>query len=477
MISLVLEFRALALVAALAVIFTACSSQTGQMQQQQKNSAAGQGEEHRFMVLDPGHFHAALVFKPSGYEGVSEQVGIYAPVDEDFTDHMARVVPFNTRQDDPASWRYRISLGPDFQEVMLEERFGDIAVLSGRNQPKIDRILSCVEGGINVLADKPWVIEKAKLPVLEKVIAAARANGVVAYDIMTGRHDMSTHIQGEIIGDEAVFGVITEGTPDDPAVVKESVHHLYKLVAGRPNKRPWWFFDTAVQGEGLVDVTTHLVDMIFWVLFPGQAMDVELDIEMNSASHWPTVLNAQQFARITGKQQFPSQLGLNARGELEYYCNGQMNFAVKGVNCRVQVEWNYEAPSGTGDTHYSVVKGNKAHVLILQGEEQKFKPELYVQLVPGADKAAVGKALETLMNRLSASHYPGISAVAQADNRWHIVVPEDVLVQHESQFDKVTQDFLAYLDGKQVLPEWEYANLYAKYFVTTSALELARQAR
>ncbi|MFC1544787.1 putative oxidoreductase C-terminal domain-containing protein [Gemmatimonadota bacterium] len=468
--------KALVIMSALVVLAASCAP-SQPMQQEQGSSAKPADGKHHFVVLDPGHFHAALVLKPSGYEGVSDLVGIYAPVGEDFTDHMARVVPFNTREDDPASWRYHICLGSNFEEVMLEEKFGDIAILSGRNQPKIDRILSCIQGGINVLADKPWVIEKAKLPVLEEVIAAARGNGKIAYDIMTGRHDMSTHIQGEIIGDEAVFGTITQGTPDDPAVVKESVHHLYKLVAGLPNKRPWWFFDTSVQGEGLVDVTTHLVDMIFWVLFPGEAIDVERDIEMNSASHWPTVLNTQQFSRITGKQQFPPQLGLNAEGKLEYYCNGQMNFAVKGVNCRVQVVWNYEAPAGTGDTHFSVVKGDKAHVLILQGKEQKFKPELYVQLVPGADKAAVGKALETLMTKLSASHYPGISAVAEVNNRWHIVVPEDVLVQHESQFDKVTQDFLGYLDGKHALPDWEYPNLYAKYYVTTSALELARQAK
>lgn len=294
---------------------------------------------------------------------------------------------------------------------------------------------------------------------------------------MTGRHDMSTHIQGEIIHDEAVFGEMTKGTPDDPAVVKESVHHLYKMVAGRPNKRPWWFFDTSVQGEGLVDVTTHLVDMIFWVLFPGQAMDVNADIAMNSASHWPTVLEAAQFERITGRAQFPPQLALNGDGKLEYFCNGQMNFAVKGVNCLVKVEWNYEAPPGGADTHYSVVKGTKAHVLILQGKEQNYHPEIFVQLVPGADKAAVEGALNALMGKLSTSHYPGISAKPEGKDRWHIVVPEDVLVQHESQFDKVTQDFLGYLDGEKQLPDWEYPNLYAKYFVTTSALELARQTK
>jgi Putative oxidoreductase C terminal domain len=226
-----------------------------------------------------------------------------------------------------------------------------------------------------------------------------------------------------------------------------------------------------------VDVTTHLVDMIFWVLYPGQAMDVNKDIEMVAATRWPTVLNAGQFGHITGKTEFPSQLKLNGKGELEYFCNGRTNFKVKGINCAVQVVWNYQAPKGTADTHFSVIKGTKAHVLILQGKEQNFHPELYVQTAPGADKTSVGTALNSLMAKLSAGDYPGVEAIADGAGRWRIELPEAVRVSHEAQFGKVTQDFLAYLDGKQTLPDWEYANLYAKYYVTTSGLELARQAK
>ena len=48
---------------------------------------------------------------------------------------------------------------------------------------------------------------------------------------------------------------------EEPAVTKESVHHLFKYVSGKPLRRPAWFFDTAQQGEGIVDITTHLVDL------------------------------------------------------------------------------------------------------------------------------------------------------------------------------------------------------------------------
>ena len=42
----------------------------------------------RFMTLDPGHFHAALVQKEM-YPGVSPQVDVYAPLGPDLLGHLA----------------------------------------------------------------------------------------------------------------------------------------------------------------------------------------------------------------------------------------------------------------------------------------------------------------------------------------------------------------------------------------------------
>ena len=64
-------------------------------------------------------------------------------------------------------------------------------------------------------------------------------------------------------------GTIGPGTASEPAIEMESVHHILKLVAGAPNLRPAWFFDTEEQGEALADVATHLVDLVPWMLFPG----------------------------------------------------------------------------------------------------------------------------------------------------------------------------------------------------------------
>ena len=71
----------------------------------------------------------------------------------------------------------------------------------------------------------------------------------------------------------------------------ESVHHLMKLVAGAPNIRPAWFFDTAQQGEGLNDIGTHLVDLVQWTLFPNQAIDYRQDVQVLSAQRWPTPIS------------------------------------------------------------------------------------------------------------------------------------------------------------------------------------------
>ena len=56
--------------------------------------------EIRVMVLDPGHFHAALVQKEM-YPELSKRVYVYAPVGGDVLDYLNRVTAFNLRQKDP----------------------------------------------------------------------------------------------------------------------------------------------------------------------------------------------------------------------------------------------------------------------------------------------------------------------------------------------------------------------------------------
>ena len=428
---------------------------------------------HSFMVLDPGHFHAALAFKRSGYATVSPVVSIYAPVGNDYTDHMNRVIPFNTRKENPAQWRYRTYLGPDFLEVLTREKPGDIVLISGSNNKKIDRILACINAGLNVLADKPWIIEPGKFQLLESIFTEAEKKGLIAYDMMTERFEITSILQRLIVAHEPVFGNLISGTPDNPAVVKSSVHHLSKMVAGRQLKRPWWFFDTSIQGEGLVDITTHLVDLMFRTLYPEEAIDYKQDIEMDSASRWPTILSADQYGTITGQEGFPPQFNLDDNNNYPYYCNGRIKFRLKGINIQVEVVWNYKAPEGTGDTHYSIIKGTRAHILVLQGPEQNYSPELYIEPAPGADSEETDAALKSFIASLAQNKYPGLTVHDEKD-RWRIDIPQEYRVGHEAHFGQVVDRFLAYLDGEPI-PSWERANMLAKYYITTKALEICRR--
>ena len=274
--------------------------------------------EVRFMTLDPGHFHASLVQKEM-YPGVAPKVDVYAPLGSDLTEHLARITAFNTRAEKPTAWQLEIHTGPDFFERMLREKPGNVVVISGRNNGKIDRIGRSVEAGLNVLADKPWILKSADLPALDRALATADQKGVVAYDIMTERFEVTTALQRELVNDAAISGGIGPGTPDQPAVYMESVHHLLKLVAGAPNIRPAWFFDPSQQGEGLNDIGTHLVDLVQWTLYPNQAIDYRQDVKVLSAQRWPTPISEANFKRVTGGQPFPaSVLPRVENGTLQY---------------------------------------------------------------------------------------------------------------------------------------------------------------
>ena len=111
----------------------------------------------RFMTLDPGHFHAALVQKEM-YPGVSPQVDVYAPLGPDLLGHLARVSAYNLRPASPTAWRLDVHTGPDYLARMLREKPGNVVVLSGRNAGKIERVGASVEAGLNVLVDKPWIL-------------------------------------------------------------------------------------------------------------------------------------------------------------------------------------------------------------------------------------------------------------------------------------------------------------------------------
>jgi predicted dehydrogenase len=428
----------------------------------------------RFMTLDPGHFHASLVQKEM-YPGVAPKVDVYAPLGSDLTEHLGRIIAFNTRADKPTAWQLEVHTGPDFFERMLREKPGNVVVISGRNNGKIERIGRSVAAGLNVLADKPWVLKSSDLPALDKALADADQKGVVAYDIMTERFEVTSELQRELVNDPSVSGGIGPGTPEQPAVYMESVHHLLKLVAGAPNIRPAWFFDTAQQGEGLNDIGTHLVDLVQWTLYPNQAIDYRQDLKVLSAQRWPTSISEANFKRVTGGQSFPASVMPRVEdGTLQYDCNTLVSYSVRATNVTLNVIWDWEPPAGAGDRHYAIYRGRKSAVEIRQTKADGYLPELYVIPNQPSEASALLSAVRARLLALGTT-FDGVTADMK-DGRIHVAIPARYRVGHEAHFAQVTRNFLSYLQDRSKLPAWERPNMLAKYYVTTTGTELSHQS-
>jgi predicted dehydrogenase len=358
---------------------------------------------------------------------------------------------------------------------MLAEKSGDIVVLSGNNRRKTEYIKASIDAGFNVFCDKPMCIDAKGFALLEQAFASAESKGLLLYDIMTERYNVTCILQKLLVLDKDLFGELHAGSVDNPGVVKESVHHFFKYVAGAPVERPGWYFDTTQQGEGLVDVTTHLIDLVMWTCFPEEAVDYHKDVMMKKARRWPTMITREQYEKVTGLSDFPDFLAekLNDRGVLPCYSNGEMVYSLKGICVKLSVSWEFEAPQGGGDTHHSLFRGSKAHVVIRQGKEQDYRPEVYVELAPGADADVMAASLKKAVTGLQ-SKFPGLQAEKQRGDSWHILIPEECHSGHEAHFRKVMEAYLQYLaDGR--LADWEVPNMLAKYYITTRALELAQQ--
>lgn len=453
------------------IILNACTGGSQKSNQSEtKNMFTGAKGEVKIMTLDPGHFHAALVQK-SMYEMVDSTVYIYAPEGDDLQGHLARINSYNSRAENPTRWNEVVYTGPDFFEKMISEKPGNVMVTAGNNAVKTDYILKTVEAGINVLADKPMVITPDEFPKLEQAFQVAAEKGVLLYDIMTERHEITTILQRELSQKPAVFGTLQTGTAEEPAITKESVHHFSKMVSGNPLKRPAWFFDTKQQGEGIVDVNTHLVDLIQWEAFPEVILS-KTDVEIVSGKRWTTDLTSEMFKKVTSLDQYPEYLQKDVvDGTLKVYSNGEIVFKLKGIYAKASVIWNFEAPEGAGDTHYSIMRGTNCNLVIKQGAEQGYKPTLYVEAVAGSP-AELETSLTKAINEDLQAAYPGIKLVKQADKLWMVEIPASYSVGHEAHFTQVTEKYLQYLkDGK--LPEWEVPNMIVKYYITTEGLNAA----
>ncbi len=462
----------LLLILPVAVLIVSCNSGNPAKKEAKSDSSMLEKYEVRLITVDPGHFHAALVQKEM-YPQVSPDVHVYAPDGPDCLQHLDRIKGYNTRANDPTSWNEIVYYGKDFFEKMLSEKPGNVVVLAGNNRKKAEYISRSVDAGLNVLSDKPMIISPDDFTVLEKAFTTAEEKGVLLYDIMTERYEITTILQKLLSQNQELFGTLKTGSLNEPAVTKESVHHFSKVVSGIPLIRPAWYFDVDQQGEGIVDVTTHLVDLVQWECFPDQAL-YPSDVKMIAARHWPTIISKEEFKGVTGLDDFPDFLAKDiSDGNLIVYSNGEMEYQLKGVFVKVSVEWKYKAPPGGGDTHYSVMHGTKCDLVIRQGPPEKFVPTLYIDNVKDGNEVHFTGVLKNILATLP---YDSLTVANAGPGSYMIEIPGKYRVGHEAHFGQVTAKYLEYLrQGK--LPEWEVPDMITKYYTTTSALKLARQAK
>lgn len=451
------------------MILTSCG--TGSTKQKSDKSDTSMATKQvKLITIDPGHFHAALVQKIM-YGQVSHDVYVYAPEGPDYRQHLDRIKSYNERTVNPTEWNEIIYTGSDFFEKMISEKAGNVVVLSGNNRKKAEYISKSVNAGLNVLADKPMIIRPEDFSVLEAAFSSAGEKGVLLYDIMTERFEITSILQKLLSQNTEVFGTLMNGSKDNPAVTKESVHHFSKIVSGSPLQRPAWFFDVEQQGEGIVDVTTHLVDLVQWECFPGQILNPS-DITIIKAKRWPTLISKAEFKEVTGYEDFPDYLRKDIKdGYLNVFSNGEIIYRIKGIFAKVSVEWKYQAPKGGGDTHYSVMHGTNCDLVIKQGAGEKFLPTLYVENIKGE---SVGDFTRKLKEAVKTLPYDSVMVESVNSKSLKLVIPAKYRVTHEEHFGQVTSKFLEYLQNGK-LPEWEVPGMITKYYTTTSALKLARE--
>jgi len=428
---------------------------------------AGSNTKHTLLILNPGHFHAGLTLR-SRDPRLADDVYVYAEHGPDVANFMRMVESFNNRPTDPTRWKLHVYRGPDYIDRLQAERRGDIVVISGKNNTKMASIQQLHDNGFHVLGDKPWLIASADEGRLRHVAATKP----LAMDIMTERHQIASRLQRALSANPEVFGEYRrEGLA--PAIYFKSVHHLYKIVNNRPLIRPQWFFDTDVQGEGITDVTTHLVDLAQWMTGDGKPFDYERDVTLQAASQWPTTVPLGIYSKITGLDAFPATVREHVdAGALQYLCNAGIEYKLRGVPVQIESLWNLAVPEGGGDTHYGVLRGTRAELVVDQGPETGFLTRLTVRPA-GSNSRGYEKILARAVGELQGA-FPGIGYEADG-GLYRIRIPDALRTGHESHFAEVLEAFLGYLDGGS-WPQQLGPDIVTKYTLLVRARDLSHGA-
>ncbi len=364
------------------------------------------------------------------------------------------------------SWRPIIRTGDRPLDHLIAERRGHVAILAGKNDGKMAAMRRLHDAGFHVLADKPWMVDASGLDDLHHTLAG----GPLAVEMMTGRHDITSILTGKLVRERDVFGDFDVDS-GNPTIEISGVHHLEKTVNGRPLRRPAWYFDVRVQGDGLADIPTHMVDQVQRLVAAASPIGAGPALELITARMWATQVPLALFARVTGSSVFPPGLSHLVNGEeLAYRANAELAFRLGAVTAALDTRWDLSAPSGGGDTHRSVIRGTRAEIRVEQDEGTGFRRRLSV--VPRREGNHVGAALANAVAAWQEAH-PGLG-VAAAGSACEIRVPRTLDVGHERHFPLMLAEFLSLVEGGRMPMDLASATL-AKYTLLSEAAAAARR--
>jgi predicted dehydrogenase len=419
--------------------------------------------------LDPGHFHAALTLRER-HPLVREEVFVYARPGAELEAFLGLVQAFNARAGRPTAWRPQVWRGADPLERLIADGRADAVVLAGRNDRKMAAIARLHAAGVHVLADKPWVRGLEDLPHLD---AATDGEGALVMDIMTSHHELTSILQHKLVALPEVFGAFRTDDPAQPAIAFDSIHTLYKRVNGAPLVRPLWYFDVRVQGDGLVDIPTHLADLAQWLL-GGGPFDFARDVRLESARLWSTPVPPERFTQITNAPAYPPEVAPWVQdGTLELPSNGELRYRLRGVPVWLRSVWLLEQPAGGGDTKQVHLRGTRADVIVREGPETGYVAELSVH--PHAGERGVEAALRAAVAGWQAE-LPGLAVVPETDGALRLDAPAALRTGHEAHFARELDAFLGHLQAG-TRPAGLAADLRCKYTLLARASALARETR
>jgi predicted dehydrogenase len=349
---------------------------------------------------------------------------------------------------------------------LIEQRHGQAVVLAGRNDAKLSTIAQLHKQGFWVIADKPWVTDERAAADL----AQACMGAPLAMDIMPDRHEFLARLRKQIVGNDELFGEFVIDDPQGPAIELSSTHHLYKIVNGQPLRRPAWYYDVRIQGDGIVDGHSHLTDQAQWLVGAAHAYDFGTDVHINSARRWATPVPLDLFHDSTGLSAWPDSLRPHIVDDvLHYACNAELRYELCGINVRQFADWGQREPVGGGDLHGAVVRGSRAVLRVEHGEHTAFVPQVYLQPRTGVDLQAV---LDTALHDWQ-TVFPGLTVETVADG-YRFVAPQALHSTHESHFAKALAEFLDYMDAGR-WPADLQARIHTRHRLLTDALAYANE--